>query len=151
MAENSLFNTNIFFLLKRTHKFRSTKHPIERMFFDSWHIKNIFFYRFIKIKQNMCFTNNKVGMPTNYFDDCLGAYVFDCAQGLMVPNIMNWCSWIKKSIMMRILMHVHHEDPKFLQQGHPKHKINNLEIIDLFIVSFSQIDICMIYTTLQLA
>ncbi len=99
----------------------------------------------------MCFTISKVGMLTNYFDDCLGAYVFDCTQGLMVPNIMSWCSWIKKSIMMRILMHIDHEYPKFLQQGHPKRKINNLEIIDLFIVSFSQIDICMIYTTLQLA
>ncbi len=52
---------------------------------------------------------------------------------------------------MKILMHIHHEDPNFLQQGHLKRKINNLEIIDLFIVSFSQIDICMIYTTLQLA
>jgi len=37
----------------------------------------------------MCFVDSRVGMPTNYFDDCLGVYVFDCTQGLTIPTIMS--------------------------------------------------------------
>ncbi len=153
MIENSLFSTNTFFLLKRTHRFQSIRHHTMRIFFESWHINDKFFYWFIKVKQNMSFANSKVGLPTNYFDDCLGAYVFDCTQGFMVLVLWIEAPKSRSQSWWGFFMHIHHVKiqnfcNKVIQNVR---RINNLEIINLFIVSFNQIDICMIYTTLQLA
>ncbi len=58
----------------------------------------------------MVFISSRVGLLTKCFDGCLGAYVFDCDQGILGASNMSWCSWFKKLVKMRIFMHTHHDE-----------------------------------------